>query len=79
MFRATLDEGPMSKDQWIQTILVFKASNWSQGLLDEGAKPKNGPLKLNIHGIYFGGKINWFKLKNSATKRALDLENQESS
>jgi len=27
---------------------------------------------------FFGGKINWFGPKNSAERRALNLENQES-
>jgi hypothetical protein len=45
--------------------------------LDEGPRPKSGKLKLNLHGTCFGGKINWFKPKNSSKRRALDLENQE--
>jgi hypothetical protein len=47
--------------------------------LDEGPRPKKGKLKLNIHGTYFGGKIDWFKPKNNVKRRAHDLENQESS
>jgi hypothetical protein len=46
--------------------------------LDKGPRPKNDKLKLNLHGTCFGGKINWFKPKNSAKRRSLDLENQES-
>jgi len=45
--------------------------------LDKGPRPKNGKLRLNLHGICFGGKINWFKPKNNAKRRALDLENQK--
>jgi hypothetical protein len=33
---------------------------------------------LSLHGTCFGGKINWFRPKNSAKRRAPDLENQES-
>jgi hypothetical protein len=32
--------------------------------LDEGLRPKNDKLKLNLYGTYFGGKINWFRPKN---------------
>jgi len=32
--------------------------------LDEGARPKSGKLRLNLHGTYFRGKINWFRPKN---------------
>jgi len=46
--------------------------------LDEGAKPKSGKLRLNLHGTGFGGKINWFGPKNSAKRRAPELENPES-
>jgi len=46
--------------------------------LDEVSKPKSGKLRLNLHGTCFGGKINWFGPKNSAKRRAPDLENQES-
>jgi len=54
-----------------------KALNWSQGF-DEGRKPKSGKLRLNLHGTCFGWKISWFSTKNSAKRRAPDLENQES-
>jgi len=46
--------------------------------LDMGPRPKSGKLRLNLHGTYFGGKINWLGPKNSAKRRAPDLENQES-
>jgi hypothetical protein len=46
--------------------------------LDEGPRPKNGKLRLNLHDTSFGGKINWFGSKNSAERRAPDLENQGS-
>jgi hypothetical protein len=45
--------------------------------LNKGPRPKSGKLRLNLHGISFGGKINWFKPTNNAKRRALDLENQE--
>jgi hypothetical protein len=32
----------------------------------------------NLHGTCFEGKINWLGPKNSAKRRAPDLENQES-
>jgi len=47
-------------------------------LLDKDPRPKSGKLRLNLHGTCFGGKINWFGPKNSAKRRAPDLENQES-
>jgi hypothetical protein len=46
--------------------------------LDEGSRPKSGKLRLNLHGTCFEGKINWLRPKNSAKRRAPDLENQES-
>jgi hypothetical protein len=46
--------------------------------LDEGSKPKSDKLRLNLHGTCIGGKINWFRPKNSVKRRAPDLENQES-
>ncbi len=62
----------------------FKQSYWSKASKlvprpsDEGARPKSGKLRLNLHGTSFGGKINSLGPKNSAKKRALALENQES-
>jgi hypothetical protein len=46
--------------------------------LDEVPRPKSGKLRLNLHGTCFGGKINWFKPKADAKRRAPNLENQES-
>jgi hypothetical protein len=46
--------------------------------LDEGARPKSGNLRLNLHGTCFGKKINWFGPKKNVKRRAFDLENQES-
>ncbi len=43
--------------------------------VDEGPRPESDKLKLN--GTYLGGKINWFEPKNSAKRRAPDLENHE--
>jgi hypothetical protein len=76
--RATLDEGPRSRDQWIQAILLIESFKSVPRPLNEGARPKSGKLRLNLHGTCFGGKINWFRPKNSAKRRAPDLENQES-
>ncbi len=45
--------------------------------LDQGPRSKSGKLRVNLHGTYFGGKINWFGPKNSAKRRAPDLENRE--
>jgi len=42
--------------------------------LNEGSRPKSGKLGLNLHGTCFGGKINWLGPKNSAKRRAPDLE-----
>jgi hypothetical protein len=33
--------------------------------------------RFSLNLLLFGGKINWFGPKNSAIKRALNLENQE--
>ncbi len=57
----------------------LKALNWSQRPLDrvqdqKVAKIEAKPTKWHC----FGGKINWFGPKNSAKRRAPDLENQES-
>jgi len=47
--------------------------------LDEGhQRPKSGKLRLNLQDTCFGGKIEWFRPKNSVKRRAPDLENQES-
>ncbi len=56
----------------------MESFKWVPWPLDEGPRPKSGKLRLNLHGTYFGGKINWLRPKNSAKKRAPDLENQES-
>ncbi len=47
-------------------------------LVNEGPRPKSDKLRLNLHGTYFGGKINWFEPKNGAKRRAPNLENHES-
>jgi hypothetical protein len=75
--KATLDKGPKSEDQWIQTILLVKSFKSVPWPLDKGPRPKSGKLKLNLHGTYFEGEINWFGPKNNAKGRAFDLENQE--
>jgi len=41
--------------------------------LEEGPRPKSGK-----YGTCLRGKINWFRAKDSAKRRAPDLENQES-
>jgi len=46
--------------------------------LDEGPRPKSDKLRLNLHGTCFGGKSIGSEQKNSAERRAPDLENQES-
>jgi hypothetical protein len=74
----TLDEGPRSKDQWIQAILLVKSFKLIPRPLDKGPRPNNGKLRLNLHGTCFGGKFNWFGPKTSAKTRAPDFENQES-
>ncbi len=61
--RATLDEGPRSRHQWIQAILLVKSFKLVPRPLDEGTWPKSGKLRLNPHGTCFGGKINWFGQK----------------
>jgi hypothetical protein len=78
LLRGTLDEGPMSRDQWIQTILLVESFKLVPRPLDEGPIPKSGKLRLNLHGTWFEGKINWFSWKQSAKRRAPHLKNQES-
>jgi hypothetical protein len=58
--RATLDQGPRSRHQWIQAILLVESFKLVPRPLDEGSRPKSGKLGLNLHGTCFGGKINWF-------------------
>jgi hypothetical protein len=45
--------------------------------LDEGPRPKSGKLRLNLNGTCVGGKINLLGPKNSAERRAPDLEKEE--
>jgi isocitrate dehydrogenase len=45
-------------------------------LLDEGLRPKNGKLRINLDGTYFRRKINWFGPKNNVKRKALELKNQ---
>ncbi len=73
--RATLDEGTRSRDQWIQAILLVESFKLVPRPLNKGPKPKSGKLRLNVPGTCFGGKINWFRPKNSGKRRAPDLEN----
>ncbi len=54
--RATLDEGPRSRDQLIQAILLVKSFKLVPRPLDEGPRPKSGKLRLNLHGTCFGGE-----------------------
>jgi hypothetical protein len=60
----------------------FKQSCWSKALnRSQGMRvqdQKSGKLRLNLHGTWFGGKNSWVRPKNSAKRRAPDLENQES-
>jgi hypothetical protein len=66
------------RTNYIQAILLVKSFKLVPRSLDEGPRPKSGKLRLNLQGTCFGGKINWFGPKNSAKRRAPDLENQES-
>ncbi len=77
ILRVTLDEGPRSREQWIQAILLVESLKLVPRPLDKGPRPKNGKLRLNLRGTDFGGKINWWGPKNNAKRRAPDLENQE--
>jgi hypothetical protein len=58
------------------TILLVESFKLVSRPLDEGPRPKSGKLRLNLHGICFGRKINWFIPTNNAKRRAHDLENQ---
>ncbi len=72
----TFDNGPKSKDQWIQAILLVKSFKLVPRPLDEGLRPKNGKLRINLDGTYFRGKINWFGPEINAKRKALELKNQ---
>jgi hypothetical protein len=59
--RWLLDEGPRSRDPWIQAILLVESFKLVPPRpLDKGPRPKSGKLRLNLHGTWFEGKINWF-------------------
>jgi hypothetical protein len=71
LLRVTLDEGPRSRYQWTQVILLLKSFKLVPRHSDKGARPKSGKLRLNLHGTWFGGKINRFRPKNSAKRELL--------
>ncbi len=75
---ATLDEGPRSRDQWIQAILLVESFKLVPRPWDEDPRPKSGKLRLNLHAPVLEGKSIGLDQKNSAKRRAPDLENQES-
>jgi hypothetical protein len=54
--------------------VALKVKKLEHALIN-GAKPKSGKLRLNVPVTCFGGKINWFRPKNSGKRRAPDLEN----
>ncbi len=62
----------------IEAILLVERFKLVPRPLDECPRPKKNKLRLNLHGTCFVGKINGFGPKNSAKRRAPDLENQES-
>ncbi len=69
---------PRSMAQWIQAILLVESFKIGPKVFRRESKTKKiGRLRLNIHDNNFGGKINWFRPKNSAKRRALNLENQQ--
>jgi len=45
----TLDDGPRSRDQWIQAILLVESFKLVPRPLDEGSRPKSGKLRLIWH------------------------------
>ncbi len=66
-------QGPMNSSNLIGQKLQIGPK-----VFQRGSKTKSGKLRLNLHGTFFGGKINRLGPKNSAKRRAPDLENQES-
>ncbi len=64
--RPTLDEGPRSREDWIQEILLVESFKLVPMPLNEGARPKGDKLKLNLNGTCFGEKIKWSRWKNSS-------------
>jgi hypothetical protein len=75
--KVTLDKGPRSRDQCIQAILLVQSLNWSQGF--KGPRPKKWPIEVKPtwHRFWKENQLVLTK-KNSAKRRAPDLENQES-
>jgi len=73
----TLDEGPGTNE--FKQFYWLKAFKLGPRPFNEGPRPKSGKLRLNLNGTCSGGKINWFRPKKNAERRAPDLENQESS
>jgi len=51
--RTSLDEGPRSRDRWIQAILFIQSFKFVLRPLDEGPRSKSGKLRLNLHGTLF--------------------------
>ncbi len=80
-WRATLDESPRSKDQWIQAILIgWKLFKLVPRLLDECPTPKSSKLRLNKLTWHLFWREKWIGLDQKIVlkRRASDLEKQES-
>jgi len=73
-FRPTLEGGPRSRDQMNSSkfFLVESLINWSQGLLDEGPRPKSGKLRLKATWhLSWGEKIQLVRTKKTVLKGEL--------
>jgi hypothetical protein len=55
-------QGPGTNE--FKQILLVESLKLVPRPLDEGARPKSGKLRLDLHGTSFGGKINWFGPNN---------------
>ncbi len=60
LLRVTLDEGPRSRDQWFQAILLVKSFKLVPRPLDEGARPKKWQMdKPYVAPVLEGKSIDW--------------------
>ncbi len=55
--RATLDEGPRSRDQWIQAILLVESFKLVPTPLEEGPRPKKWQIEANMAPVLEGKSI----------------------
>jgi hypothetical protein len=59
----------------------MRATNWTQGPLNEGPRPKSGKSRLNLNSTVSEGKSTVLRKKKKKTlkRRAHELKNQDTS